>query len=285
MCANEQKVQIWEGGTRVAGFVSGGSPLLPAAVRGTISHKLMHMTDWLPTLTGLITPLTAASGAATTREVATATRVSDASMAAARPIDGHNMWSALTEASTPSPRTEMLYNINPLCHGGQASAPKAAIRIGKYKLLAWCFDVRGIDGASHTGPRAAPANTTRIDPAFKENSGLVMYDLEADEAETTNLVASPDLAPTRAHLLARLTELADESVEPQQWAKPYQGKDYACADCPLHPGGEGVGKPWMPWVDCSKDEDCNRNGVCEAGSCSCADGWSGVTCGQRREVS
>jgi arylsulfatase A-like enzyme len=34
---------IWEGGTRVPGFISGGSPLLPDAARGTVSHKLMHV--------------------------------------------------------------------------------------------------------------------------------------------------------------------------------------------------------------------------------------------------
>jgi arylsulfatase A-like enzyme len=42
---------IWEGGTRVPGFVH--SPLLPDAVKGTISHELFHVTDWLPTIVGL----------------------------------------------------------------------------------------------------------------------------------------------------------------------------------------------------------------------------------------
>ena len=39
------------GGIRVAGFVH--SPLLPAAVRGTHSTKMYHVTDWYSTLVAL----------------------------------------------------------------------------------------------------------------------------------------------------------------------------------------------------------------------------------------
>lgn len=42
----------------------------------------------------------------------------------------------------------MLYNINPLCHAGQAGNPKAALRIGDYKIMTWCYEVAGIGGAS-----------------------------------------------------------------------------------------------------------------------------------------
>ena len=35
------------------GFVSGGTTLLPQAVRGTSSKALFHVTDWLPTLVKL----------------------------------------------------------------------------------------------------------------------------------------------------------------------------------------------------------------------------------------
>ena len=47
------KTQLYEGGVRVPAFVTGGSALLPAAVRGTSNYKLIHVTDWLPTIVGL----------------------------------------------------------------------------------------------------------------------------------------------------------------------------------------------------------------------------------------
>ena len=223
------KGQIWEGGTRVAGFVSGGTALLPAAVRGTTSHKLYHVTDWLPTL-------------------AAAAGVSSAPDAPSLALDGHNVWASLVDAETPSPRTELLYNVNPLCHGGQAAPPKAAIRVGRFKLLAWCFSVAGIGGANTTGPVAAQPGDEHYDPAFAKDRGLALYDLDADAAETTNLVPAKAHAATVETLLARLQALAIQMVEPQQWAPPYQGAGYECADCPLHPAGKGPAVPWGPWL-------------------------------------
>jgi len=69
----------------------------------------------------------------------------------------------------------MLYNINPLCNGGQAGAPKAGIRIGTYKLLSYCYSIDGIDNATVTGPVSAPAGTAGVDPEFFK--GPVLYNL------------------------------------------------------------------------------------------------------------
>ena len=188
----------------------------------------MHVTDWLPTLTRL-------AGA-------------NVPPRTAKPLDGIDVWSSLVEPATPSPRTELLYNINPLCDGGQAGAPKAAIRIGSYKLLAWCFFVKGIGGGTSTGPVAAPNGTKGVDPEFSKGHGVVLYNLDEDPTESTNLAGMPAHEATVKQLLARLVALAQESVEPQQWTPPYQGKEYECAACPLHPAGLGPTQPWISWI-------------------------------------
>lgn len=221
------KTQIWDGGVRVAGFIH--SPLLPAKVQGTVSHELYHITDWLPTIASL-------TGASTSRNF---------------PMDGHNLWPSLS-TGTATPRTEMLYNINPLCHAGQAGNPKAALRMGDYKVLTWCYEVAGIGGGNVTRPvhctpdasRDAYGRPVSCDPEFQK--GAVLFDLATDPRETQNIAAThPDVVEK---MLARLKVLAEEMVEPQQWVAPFQGESYFCKDCPLHPGGTGVGHAWGPWI-------------------------------------
>lgn len=211
-----RKSMIFEGGVRVPGFVH--SPLLPMDVRGTVSQELFHVTDWLPTLAEV-------AGADTSRN---------------RPLDGYSMWESISTGSA-SPRTELIYNINPLCDVGQASPPKAGIRIGKWKLLSWCYSIAGIGGETSTGPVSAPAGKS----AEFEN-GPVLFDLEADPREITNVAAKQPEVVDR--LLARLKTWAESSVEPMQWTAPYQGESYFCKDCPLHPAGSGPDIPWAAWI-------------------------------------
>lgn len=90
------------------------------------------------------------------------------------------------------------------------------------------------------------------DPEFEK--GVVLYNLLEDPAETTNLARDSKYKERLGHMLSRLKELADESVEPMQWEKPYQGPSYECADCPKHPAGKGVGVPWVPWLPSQQSE-------------------------------
>jgi arylsulfatase A-like enzyme len=222
-----QKTQIWEGGTKVAGFVAapGRADILPASVRGTQHPGLFHVTDWLPTLATL-------GGGTTARN---------------RPLDGFDILPALAAGpgAGASPRTEMLYNINPLCGKGQAKAPTAAIRVGDHKLLSYCYNVSGVGGSTATGPFAAPAGAKNVDPELTK--GPVLYDLSADPGERHNIAAAnPDIV---AKLLARLKVYAAASVEPMQWDPPYQGPGYFCAACPKRSqNGNGVNVPWTPWI-------------------------------------
>ena len=71
---------------------------LSAAVQGTISHQIMHVTDWLPTLVAGVAGVPLGAGGR-------ACRTCNRSVA---PFDGVDQWSMLAEGA-PSARTEVLY--------------------------------------------------------------------------------------------------------------------------------------------------------------------------------
>ncbi|XP_076368527.1 arylsulfatase B-like isoform X1 [Tachypleus tridentatus] len=95
------KFTLWEGGIRGAAFI--WSPLLRK--KGIVSTQMMHICDWLPTL------YYAAGG----------------NPADLGPLDGYNMWKVLSD-NTPSPRKEILHNIDPVVDVG-------ALRIEDYKII------------------------------------------------------------------------------------------------------------------------------------------------------
>ncbi|XP_049599749.1 arylsulfatase J isoform X1 [Syngnathus scovelli] len=113
------KATLWEGGIRAPGFVH--SPLL--ANKGTRCRSLVHITDWFPTLVTL--------GQGTLEEDLQ--------------LDGYDVWEAISEGR-PSPRRDILHNIDPLYvkakngswkagHGLWNTAVRAALRVGHWKLL------------------------------------------------------------------------------------------------------------------------------------------------------
>ncbi|KAL1421918.1 hypothetical protein MTO96_022627 [Rhipicephalus appendiculatus] len=96
------KGTVWEGGTRVPAFV--WSPLLVSTRR--VSHQLMHITDWIPTLYS----------------------IGGGNPDALGKLDGYNMWEHLRNG-LGSPRVEMLYNID------IRFLNNSALRLGRYKLV------------------------------------------------------------------------------------------------------------------------------------------------------
>jgi len=95
----------YEGGVRGIGFVNGGSRVgLSSEVRGTVNQKLMHVTDWMPTIC----------------------EVAGCRMNGTKPLDGVPAWKAITEKAYPSSRNEIVHDI---------WLGKAAIRVGDYKLI------------------------------------------------------------------------------------------------------------------------------------------------------
>ncbi|XP_068206134.1 arylsulfatase B-like [Palaemon carinicauda] len=96
-----RKGTLWEGGTRGPAFVH--SPLLSR--KGVVSNELIHVTDWFPTIAGL------------------------GGGAAPEDTHGYDQWASISTGA-PSPRVEMVYNID-TTNGNL----EAGIRMGYYKLL------------------------------------------------------------------------------------------------------------------------------------------------------
>jgi len=94
----EGKGSLYEGGCRVAACANWPGRIKPGTVDG-----LIHVVDMYPTLATL----------------------AGASMARCKPLDGTNVWDVISE-NKPSPRTEVVYNIEPF---------RGAVRQGDWKFL------------------------------------------------------------------------------------------------------------------------------------------------------
>ena len=140
------KGSLYEGGTRVAALVNWPGHVEPGVVDGMI-----HVVDMYPTLA----------------------KLAGASTAKAKPLDGLDVWSTI-RSGAPSPRTELVYNIESF---------RAGLRQGDWKLV-W----------------RAPL------PSLVE-----LFDLAHDPAEANNLAAEN---PERvAALQRRVNELAAEMAK------------------------------------------------------------------------
>jgi arylsulfatase A-like enzyme len=142
------KGTLYEGGTRVAAFVS-----WPGNVKeGIVVRDIVHTVDLYPTLLNL-------AGAPLTKS---------------KPLDGMDVWGTISEGK-PSPRTEVVYNIEPF---------RAAVRQGDWKLI-W----------------------RTLLPQSVE-----LYNISDDPSETKNLAA--DHPEKVAELQKRANELASQAEKP-----------------------------------------------------------------------
>jgi len=94
------KYSLFEGGIRVAAFVSGG--LIPEKFRGTTNNGMIHIADWYSTLAGL-------AGVDATDKLAAANYLP--------PIDSMDMWPFLTGKVSSSPRDIIPISEDCLVHG------------------------------------------------------------------------------------------------------------------------------------------------------------------------
>jgi len=143
----EGKGTLYEGGTRVVAVAN-----WPGRIKAGQVNEMIHVIDLFPTLIGL------AGGR----------------FDKSKPVDGLDVWQTIS-AGQPSPRTEMVYNIDP--SGG-------AIRQGDWKLV-WLALLPG---------------------------NVELFNLAADPSEKTNLVdANPDKVKA---LQGRIKDLAAQMVTP-----------------------------------------------------------------------
>jgi arylsulfatase A-like enzyme len=141
------KGTLYEGGTRVVAVAN-----WPGHIKAGKVDGLMHVVDLFPTFANL------AGGKAE----------------GGLPLDGVDVWATISEGN-PSPRTEMVYNVDPSA---------AAVRDGDWKLV-WLALLPG---------------------------SVELFNLKDDPSETTNLAdANPEMV---AELQGKVKELASQMIMP-----------------------------------------------------------------------
>jgi len=212
------KTQLYEGGVRVPGWVSGGSPLIPDNIRGTINHKMYHITDWLPTIVAL-------GGGSTDNNLA---------------LDGYNVWPSLV-GDVDSPRTEILLNMNPACGEGYVTPP-TGIRMGDYKLLVDCFNTSTLK----------PNDPTKV-----ELFNIAKDEFEQNEISQSNPTVVKQLLERLATYGSSTDQVPPTLFWPfnqtYHGVKPWNYQCTKCRQGGALPGPQG--NHFDPWCD---DINCNE---------------------------
>jgi arylsulfatase A-like enzyme len=166
------KGSLYEGGTRVVAFAH-----WPGHIEaGSTVKGMIHAVDWYPTLL----------------------RLAGAQSNKAKPLDGMDVWSSISEGR-PSPRTEIVYNVEPF---------RAAVRDGDWKLV-W----------------------RTLLPASVE-----LYNIPRDPSETSNVAEQhPDIVAT---LQKRASELAAAAVKPLYLETEFKAMQERAKLPPAFPGEE-----------------------------------------------
>jgi arylsulfatase A-like enzyme len=166
----EGKGTIYEGGVRTCAFATWQGKIAP----GTVVNVPLHIVDWYPTLLTL----------------------AGASLEQSLPLDGRDLWPALT-AGAPSPHTEIVLNTTP--HHG-------ALRVGDWKLV--------LNGQNRSVDGEAPKKP----PSTEGDARIELFDLAKDPGEKNNLATEkPEIVKD---LRARYDALASQAVPPKARPRP-----------------------------------------------------------------
>ncbi len=145
----EGKGTVYEGGTRVAAVANWPGRIKP----GTVIDEMIHEVDLYPTLIGL----------------------AGASAAKAKvPLDGLDVWGTISEGK-PSPRTEIVYDLQPF---------RAGLRQGDWKLV-WRTPL----------PQAVELYNLATDPSEKDNVAAAHPDNVMGLQQRANELAAAMVPP------------------------------------------------------------------------------------------
>jgi arylsulfatase A-like enzyme len=166
------KGMLYEGGTRVAALAN-----WPGRIQAGEVKEVMHVVDMFPTLAGL----------------------AGANVEKGKPLDGLNVWSTISEGK-PSPRQEVVYNIEPF---------RGGLRRGDWKLV-WRTPLP---------------------------SSVELFNIAEDPSEKINLA---DKNPQKvAELQQRIEELAKESAKSLFLVDAFAAVKGASYGAPALPNEEG----------------------------------------------
>jgi len=243
-CLRGHKAEMWEGGIRNNALLCSKTLLPKDSIGKTYSKGLVHVMDWH----------------ATFRSLAGATDLAE------KPLDGMDMWDAITGDKT-SPRTEFLVNIDP-CGGGGPAATTCNGPASAYHYVGCVGDACGhfklMDGAvksdswwalptstaSATASAEADASHGMAGPngnvLFPPAASNVTYlfNISADPGEHTDLAST--LPKVVTALKAKVAALAAGTDLVPACNIPPNGACYA--DDPKAAAILKAANAWVPWV-------------------------------------
>ena len=185
-----RKCSVWDGGTRVAAFVSGG--FVPAQNRGTKSDVLMHVADWYVTLS-VIAGVDPSDPVVNPSPIGTGTY----------DVDGVDMWPAITGHNTTNPRPWLPTTLDSILLQRPDGAILKLITNARQTNL---FTADGLQQIHTTDPCVPPLkkhqNITNCFVCRPERPCL--YDVAADPSENINLANRSEYASVLREMQAQL---------------------------------------------------------------------------------